>query len=143
MISVGGPAKLIGARFSRPPSFSSTQLFTYDLVCPKHAPMSQEPIVRREALRRLAVLTAAALPAAWLIACSKKPNCEDVSALTPEEKEVRKNAEYVPQAMQVAKKCDACAQWIAPAPDQCGACKVIKGPIAAEGSCKLFVPKPA
>jgi hypothetical protein len=104
--------------------------------------MSKEPMVRREALRRLAMFTTAALPAAWLLACSKAPNCEDTSALSPEELEVRKNAEYAAQAMQVSKKCDGCAQWIAPAPDKCGGCKVIKGPIVAEGSCKLFAPKP-
>ena len=106
-------------------------------------PMTQETMVRREALRRLAIFSTAVLPASFLLACSKAPNCEDVAGLTPAELEVRKNAEYTPQAMQVAKKCDGCAQWIAPAPDKCGGCKVLKGPVAAEGSCKLFVAKPA
>jgi hypothetical protein len=105
--------------------------------------MNQEPMVRREALRRLAIFSTVALPAAWLAACSKSPNCEDVSALSKEELEVRKNAEYVQQAMQVSKKCDGCAQWVAPTPDKCATCKVLKGPIVAEGSCKLFAPKPA
>jgi len=104
--------------------------------------MSQAPIVRREALRRLAIFSTL-VPVAALAACSKGPDCEDISSLTPEEKEMRKNAEYVPKAMQVAKKCDGCVQWIAPAPDQCGGCKVLKGPVAAEGTCKLFAPKPA
>jgi hypothetical protein len=89
------------------------------------------------------MLSTVALPTTWLLACSKTPDCEDVKALTPEELEVRKNAEYVPRAMQVSKKCDACIQWIAPAPDQCGGCKVLKGPVVAEGGCKLFAPKPA
>jgi hypothetical protein len=105
--------------------------------------MSKETMVRREALRRLAIFSTVALPATWLLACSKAPNCEDTAGLTPEELEVRKNAEYVPRALQVAKKCDGCAQWIAPAPDKCGGCKVIKGPVVAEGGCKLFVAKPA
>lgn len=105
--------------------------------------MSKETMVRRDALRKLAVLSAAALPAAWLVACSKKPNCDDTAGLTAEDLTMRKNAEYVPQALQVAKKCDGCVQWVPPAPDQCGGCKVIKGPIAAEGTCKLFVAKPA
>lgn len=105
--------------------------------------MSQNTMHRREALRQLAVISAIALPAAWSLGCSKSPNCEDTTGLTPEELEARKNAEYVPQAMVVAKKCDGCVQWIAPAPDKCGGCKLLKGPIVAEGSCKLFVPKPA
>lgn len=105
--------------------------------------MTQKTMVRREALRKLAIFSAVALPATWMLACSKSPNCEDTSALSPEELEMRKSAEYVPQAMQVSKKCDGCAQWIAPPPDKCGGCKVLKGPIVAEGSCKLFVPKPA
>lgn len=105
--------------------------------------MSQNPILRREALRRLAIFSAVTLPAALMFGCSKSPNCEDTTGLTPEELEARKNAEYVPQAMVVAKKCDGCVQWIPPAPDKCGGCKVLKGPIVAEGSCKLFAPKPA
>ncbi len=136
-----GPLKNKGRRRRR--AFFFSYLFTRGLVCPKYALMNQKPMVRREALRKLAIFTTVALPATWVLACSKAPNCEDTSALSPEELEVRKNAEYVQQAMQVSKKCDACAQWIAPAPDKCGACKVLKGPIVAEGSCKLFVAKPA
>lgn len=102
------------------------------------------PIARRDALRHLAVLSAAAVVPGFLVACSKKPSCEDVTGLAPADLAVRRDtAQYVDVAADPAKKCNACAQYIPAAPNACGGCKVVKGPINPEGGCKLFVPKPA
>jgi hypothetical protein len=102
------------------------------------------PIARRDALRHLAVLSAAAVVPGFLVACSKKPSCEDVSGLAPADLTVRRDtAQYVDTAADPAKKCSGCAQYIPAAPNACGGCKVVKGPINPEGGCKLFVPKPA
>jgi hypothetical protein len=100
-------------------------------------------IERREALRRLAVLSTAALLPGWL-ACSKKESCLDVTGLSPEEVQNRnETAKYVEQTMDATKRCSGCTQYIVAAPDKCGGCKVVKGPINPDGNCKLFVAKPA
>ena len=101
------------------------------------------PIARREAMRRLVVLSAAALAPPWLAACSRKPSCQDVTGLTPEEVRARnETAKYVEQTMDATKRCSGCVQWIPAAPDKCGGCKVVKGPINPDGYCVLFVPTP-
>jgi hypothetical protein len=102
------------------------------------------PIPRRQALRHLAVLSAAAVVPGFLVACSKKPSCEDVTGLSPADLAIRRDtAAYVEAATDPTKKCDACVQYAAAGPDACGTCKVVKGPINPGGGCKLFVPKPA
>ncbi|HVH44030.1 MAG TPA: hypothetical protein VM925_16880 [Labilithrix sp.] len=99
---------------------------------------------RRDALRHLAVFSLSALAPAGLIACSKKPTCSDVTGLTSDELTQRNvTAAYYDQSMDAAKKCALCAQFVPAAPNACGTCKVVKGPINPEGTCKLFVPKPA
>jgi len=101
-------------------------------------------IPRREALRHLTVLSLAAVVPAGLLACSKKTSCLDVSGLSPEEINQRNNvAAYVDLAPDASKKCALCVQYIPAAPNACGGCKVVKGPIHPDGTCKLFVPKPA
>jgi hypothetical protein len=101
------------------------------------------PIRRREALRHLAVFSAAVVVPGVLVGCSKKPSCEDVTGLSPADVAVRRDtAAYVETAADPAKKCSLCAQYGSAAPNACGSCKVVKGPINPEGGCKLFVPKP-
>lgn len=103
-------------------------------------------IARREAMRHLLVLTASfAVPGALTqMGCSKKASCLDVTGLSPDEVRMRQEiAAYAEVAQDPAKKCNACTQWVPGQPDACGGCKVVKGPINAEGSCKLFVAKPA
>jgi hypothetical protein len=101
------------------------------------------PIHRREALRHLAVLSAAAVVPGLLAGCSKKPSCEDVTGLSPADVAVRRDtAAYVETAADPAKRCALCAQYLAAAANACGSCKVVKGPINPEGGCKLFVPTP-
>lgn len=101
-------------------------------------------IPRREALRRLALYSAAATAPGWLTACSKKLTCTDVTGLSPEDVRMRNEvAAYVDQAPDPSKKCNNCLQFVAGAQNACGTCKVVKGPIHPEGWCKLFVAKPA
>jgi hypothetical protein len=110
----------------------------------RSVPPPARRIARRDALRHLAVFSAAAVAPGLLLACSKKPNCQDVTGLKPEEVQQRTQvAKYVDQTMDATKKCNGCVQYIAAGPDQCGGCKVVKGPIHPEGYCVLFAPKPA
>ncbi len=101
-------------------------------------------IPRREALRHLAVLSLSTVVPAGLVACSKKPSCTDVSGLSGDDVNQRNNiAAYVEQAPDASKKCSLCVQFTPAAPNACGGCKVVKGPINPDGTCKLFVAKPA
>src|SRR4051812_29673243 len=82
-------------------------------------------INRRAALRPIAAMSAAILIPAGLFACSKNPDCNDVSALSPDELRTRNDiAKYVDRSMEAAKRCSACVQFIPAAPKQCGGCKV-------------------
>lgn len=99
-------------------------------------------IPRRQALRHLAILSASVVVPGFLVACSKKPSCEDVTGISPADLAIRQQtAAYVEVATDAAKKCSACVQYQPAGPDACGACKVVKGPINPEGGCKLFAPK--
>ena len=101
-------------------------------------------VPRREALRNLAVLSLSAVVPAGLLACSKKTTCTDVTGLSGEELTQRNViAAYVDLAPDPGKKCSLCVQFVPAAPNACGSCKVVKGPIHPDGTCKLFVQKPA
>jgi hypothetical protein len=95
---------------------------------------------RREALRRLTVLSVAALVPASLLGCSRKTTCIDASGLAPEDANLRNNiAGYLDLAPDPGKKCTRCVQYVPAAPNACGSCKVVKGPVHPDGTCKLFV----
>jgi hypothetical protein len=67
--------------------------------------------------------------------------CEDVSALSDADKATRSSLKYVSKSPEAAKNCAGCSLFIPGQP--CGTCKVLKGPIAPEGWCSAFAPKPA
>lgn len=97
---------------------------------------------RREALRRLALVIPVAVIPSALFACAKKPSCTDESGLSPADRQIRDEAaKYVDQTLDATKRCSGCMQYVAAQPDQCGACKVIKGPVNPNGYCSLFVAK--
>ena len=101
-------------------------------------------IERRQALRTLVVLAAAPFVPAALLACSSKESCLDVTGLTPDEVRTRnETAKYVEQTMDATKRCSTCTQYIPAAPNKCGGCKVVKGPVNPDGNCNLYAPKPA
>jgi hypothetical protein len=99
----------------------------------------QQQIKRRAAFKPIALGSAVALFPGLLLACSKKPECTDVTALSPADLHTRDDvAKYVDQTLEATKRCSICAQYIAAAPNQCGTCKVVKGPINPDGACTLF-----
>lgn len=104
-----------------------------------------EPLARREALRRFLGLSAALATPAAPLACSSKPAlvCGDTAGLTAEEIAARVNSKYADVSLFPDKKCAGCTQYVAGAPDACGGCKVLKGPIHPGGYCTLFAAKPA
>jgi hypothetical protein len=101
-------------------------------------------INRREAIRRLALLSGAAVSSRLLLACKSKPNCEDVSGLSPDEVTARNVAAgYAAQSPDAAKRCSGCVHYVAAAPNACGGCKVVKGPIDPDGTCRLWTARPS
>lgn len=103
-----------------------------------------DAIDRREALRRLALFSTATAVSGLLIACKSKPSCNDLTSLTPDEVRARNDtAGYVEHAPDPSKKCAGCMHYVTAPPNTCGGCKVMKGPIDPEASCKLWAPRPA
>jgi len=110
--------------------------------------MSTEPASSPATLTRRNVLVRAvslplvlAVPPA-LAACARGPSCNDTSSLSADDAKIRTEAAaYVEQSTDPTKHCSACLQFNAGAKDACGSCKVVKGPINPNGSCKLFQPK--
>lgn len=99
-----------------------------------------EPLTRRRALQR-ALTTLTALPAGVLLGCGSL-DCSDTSTLAPADVEARRGQNYLDTSPDPAKRCDHCDHYVVPPnPKTCGGCKVLKGNIAAGGSCALFVPK--
>lgn len=99
---------------------------------------------RRMALGRMAALPLVAALPAGLAACNRGPKCDDTTGLSPEDVKVRAEvAAYVEKSPDITKYCSSCVQFNPGGSDACGTCKVVKGPINPEGTCKLHVPKPA
>lgn len=76
-----------------------------------------------------------------LFACKSKPNCEDVSGITPDEAAARTAQQYTAPSPTPDRACNGCNQWVPAAPNACGGCKVLKGPIDPNGWCKLWAAK--
>lgn len=53
----------------------------------------------------------------------------------------RRTLQYMEKAADASKNCAACAQFEPGKYGACGGCKVITGPIKAEGGCLAFAPK--
>jgi hypothetical protein len=68
--------------------------------------------------------------------------CLDVTGLEPDDAQARSALGYSEPAPDVSKGCGGCVQYVAPnATGSCGSCKVLKGPIHPNGTCKVFTPK--
>lgn len=86
-------------------------------------------------LKALAVL--AVLPAC------KRDNgpatCPDTGALSNDDVEARKGLGYVELSPDAWRNCAMCRQYVrAPSSDQCGGCRLLKGPIHPRGTCKAY-----
>ncbi|CAN5249279.1 hypothetical protein BH09MYX1_BH09MYX1_12640 [soil metagenome] len=104
-----------------------------------------ETLGRRDAVRHLAVFAASAIAPAWILeGCKSGPkelSCADTTGLTPDEITMRTNLAYVDKATDTSKECVKCNFFKPAAPDACGACTLIKGPINPAGYCNSFVVK--
>ena len=98
---------------------------------------------RRGFLRDVAAgLTLLVPVSAAMLACGgKKLSCTDTTGLTPDEQNQRTTLQYVDVAVDPAKKCDSCSLYKPAAPDQCGTCTALKGPIHPQGGCTAWVAK--
>jgi hypothetical protein len=97
---------------------------------------------RRELLGSAAL---GAFAVALTSACGKEKkalSCADTSSLAPPDLQVRTALAYVDSSTEAGKTCATCQQFQPAAPDTCGTCKVVKGPINPNGYCKSFVAKP-
>lgn len=105
------------------------------------------PLGRRDAVRHLAIFAASAVaPTLFLAGCKSEPkalSCADTTGLTPDEVTMRTNLAYVDKATDATKQCAKCNFFKPAAPDACGSCTLVKGPINPAGGCKSFVAKTA
>jgi hypothetical protein len=91
--------------------------------------------------RHLVLGSAAGLAAlAGLSGCKKAQfSCDGVVGLSVEDIKLRNTLGYVDRSPDPKKSCALCQQF-EPAPNEgaCGSCKMLKGPIHPDGSCKVY-----
>ncbi len=112
-------------------------------------------ITRKEFLKKLGLIGVAAFGGSTLLtACSKGGEqsgggaaadpCADISGLSDADKQTRTQFQYATTSADPNKTCDKCALWQGvTGSGPCGACQVVKGPIAVLGTCTAFAAKPA
>jgi hypothetical protein len=100
---------------------------------------------RRDVLQQSAAF--GALAVFGTAACSKSAPqaliCTDTTGLAAGDVQIRTALGYVDVSTQPGKTCIGCAQFVAGAPNACGTCKILKGPVSPAGYCKSFTAKPA
>jgi hypothetical protein len=98
---------------------------------------------RREVLR-LMVIGAGALPVLGLSACGGGggPSCNDTSGLAASDADFRRAQGYVERSTREGRNCSGCNFYTAAAPEACGSCSVVRGPINPGGYCNLWVQRP-
>ena len=89
------------------------------------------------------VAAAAVIPACKSGGGAKELSCTDTAGLEPGDIATRTGLGYVDKSTEAGKNCAGCIQFVPAAPDACGGCKAVKGPINPAGYCKAFAPKPA
>jgi dienelactone hydrolase len=98
------------------------------------------PILSRRSL--LGHCVGALAVVAGVPACRKANasfTCADTRALSADELQARVALAYVDAAADPWRPCVQCAQYVqAPSDGSCGTCKLLKGPIHPNGSCKAF-----
>lgn len=118
-----------------------------------------DTLTRRNFIQRLAVVGTAVVGAAGLAACNGGDStstdggagtaalaCDDVSALTEDEKTTRTSLAYVDASVTEGKDCTNCQQFqpdAANAAGACGKCLVVPGPINPKGYCSSWTEKAA
>ena len=103
----------------------------------------EEKFSRRDILKRSAALSVFAAVGGAACSRPKTLSCTDTMSLSAADAQTRVALQYVDHSVEPGKMCSGCAQFIPAAPDACGSCKVVKGPINPKGYCKSFIAKPA
>jgi hypothetical protein len=102
-----------------------------------------ERLSRRDLFQQSAALGVLAVVGAS--GCGKSqpagPSCSDTSGLAAADVGVRTALAYSEVSMEPGKSCSICQQFLPGAPNACGTCKVVRGPINPAGSCKAFAAK--
>jgi hypothetical protein len=80
---------------------------------------------------------------AFVLGCDRAAalpkSCEDVTALSDDERAARSALAYADRTTKPDRACSSCVQWGAPnGAGACGGCKLLKGPIHPQGTCKAF-----
>jgi len=98
---------------------------------------------RRELLGHTVTLAVIGATPIWLNACSKPEfHCEDVSALSEADAQLRSQLEYRDLSPYGEKKsCSNCAFFKAGKENQCGQCTIVAGPIHPQGYCNSWAAK--
>jgi hypothetical protein len=101
------------------------------------------PPARSLSRRSLLVRGASLVGALGVSACRKAPSfCDDVSTLSPDQRNTRTTLGYEDSSDQPGKNCAKCSQYLEPPRmDQCGTCKVLPGSVHPNGYCRAFTPK--
>ena len=116
-----------------------------------------DTLTRRNFIQRLAVVGTVVVGAGALVACTTESAetekneaaslaCDDVSALTEDEKTTRTTLNYVEMSVTEGKNCTNCQQFqpdAANAAGTCGKCLVVPGSINPTGYCDSWSEKAA
>jgi hypothetical protein len=94
-------------------------------------------MTRRELVKTLALVALAP-------ACKRAEaayTCTDTSGLSFEETSTRTTFGYADASGDPKRACSLCTQWVKPKDASCGGCKILKGPVHPNGTCKSFAAK--
>jgi hypothetical protein len=100
---------------------------------------STEQVNRRNLVIRAAKGLAAVLGVAG---CRKKLGvfCEGGEAMPPSDVQLRSALAYVDTTTEPEKSCLKCFLYLPPKVEEsCGTCKVVRGPIHPNGTCRVFL----
>jgi hypothetical protein len=103
--------------------------------------VSPRPTSSSSVTRRHLILIAPAAALAFAAACKKGPpaSCGDKGSLTADDVTARNALAYTDLSTDPAQLCVKCRQYVpGPSAEACGTCKVVKGPIHPNGTCRAF-----
>lgn len=105
--------------------------------------MASITVSRREWLSQAAVAVAAVAGAGTLLAACKggggSLSCADTTGLSEADIATRTANAYVEATTNPAQNCANCVLYVVGAPNACGGCTVVKGPINPAGWCNIWV----
>jgi hypothetical protein len=90
--------------------------------------------------RRRLLLAASAALGSVVVACHHAETCPP-EQLSAADLDVRNKLHYTDHSPDPQKVCNGCQQYLRNSDKDCGACKVVKGPIHPNGYCAAFSAK--